>query len=243
MLLLSACRGPTPVHVRATFQPGVPLLGLEIAALPFDAEVLLDSLGRTAQAPRPGFPELEEQMRQYRRDDGRDDRTVEPEVTAAWLATRDSVARLSESLRRMDRRGPGYRGAYARFRELYGRFAARAAARESGLRKLYGSDRNLAQRASRAADELRTWERDAYHAFPQLAGARAAGRPAQRASTDSTGAVHFDLRSGHWWLTARIPDPDNPFEEWHWNVPVTVTAGLPFAVPLLRVNATARWRH
>ena len=44
-------------------------------------------------------------------------------------------------------------------------------------------------------------------------------------------------------LRARLPDPDNPFREFRWYVPVTVSAGLPFAVPFMGGNAAHRWRH
>lgn len=240
--LLSACGSSTPVQVRAAFQPGVPLRGLEIAALPFDVDALLDTLARAASTPRPSFPDIEEQIREYR-PRPRDGRSVESDVTAAWLATRDSVARLSQSLSRMDRRAPAYRLAYDRFRELYGRYTARQAAREAGARRVFATDHALAARASRAADSLRAWERVAYRAFPELAAALAASRPVRRARTDSAGTTRFDLPAGRWWIEARLPDPDNPFRELHWNAPISVTAGLPFAVPLLRANARDRWRH
>ncbi|MBI4419538.1 MAG: hypothetical protein HY560_01825 [Gemmatimonadetes bacterium] len=239
LLTLAAC-GTAPVEVRAFLRPGVPLGELEISAVPFDVAALLDSLGELAPAPRPDFPELEEEVREYRRGVGR---SVGDDVTGAWLATRDSVKRLSQALSRMDRNAPSYREAYARFRDLYQRYAAREAAREAGLRRLFAGDRELAERAARAADALRAWERAAYGTFPELAAARARGRPARRVRTDTTGGARLDLPGGRWWLNARFPDPDNPFHELQWNVPVAVTAGLPFAVPLLEANAVKRWRH
>jgi hypothetical protein len=69
------------------------------------------------------------------------------------------------------------------------------------------------------------------------------GRAPSHVKTDSVGAIALELPNGEWWVTATVPDPDNPFEELHWNVPVRITAGLPLGVPLMRANATLRWRH
>ena len=64
-----------------------------------------------------------------------------------------------------------------------------------------------------------------------------------RTETDSVGGVEVELPNGDWWVTARARDPDNPFMEFYWNVPVRVRTGLPFSLPLMRENATVRWRH
>ncbi len=241
-LLLVACADRAPVHVQASFQSGVPLQGLEVSALPFDANGVLDSLARVAPTPRPVFPAIEARIQAYRR---RDPGAAEVSTSAAWIATRDSVARLAGELSRQDRRADGYRDAYARFRRLYARYVSREAEREGRLRSLFAGDRAVAEDASRASDSLRAWEREAYRAFPALADARVAlaGRPIDRVRTDSLGSADFDLPGGKWWVTARIADPDNPFQEFHWNLPVRVTAGLPFGLPLIRANATVRWRH
>ena len=241
-LCLVGCADRAPVHVQASFQSGVPLQGLEVSALPFDANAVLDSLALAAATPRPDFPAIEARIQAYRR---RDPGPADLGTSAAWIATRDSVARLARELGRQDRRAEGYREAYGRFRQLYARYVARETEREARLRSVFAGDRQVAEEATHASDSLRAWEREAYRAFPALAEARVAlaGRPVDRVRTDSFGSAEFDLPSGAWWVTARIADPDNPFQEFHWNLPVNVTAGLPFGLPLMRANATLRWRH
>jgi hypothetical protein len=163
---------------------------------------------------------------------------------AAAEATRDSVLRLSAALRRMDRNAPGYREAYSRFRDLYARYSSREAARDNATRRTGTAERRLADQASRAADSVRAWEREAYRDFPRLAQERAGrtGRAPERISTDSSGRAALHLAAGDWWLSARLADPANPFLEYSWNVGFT-TAGLPFGVPLSPANAVTRWRH
>jgi hypothetical protein len=113
------------------------------------------------------------------------------------------------------------------------------------MRGLFSTDRALADEATRASDSLRAWESIAYREFPAAAEARAAsaGRPASTIETDSLGRGELELANGEWWITARIPDPDNPFQELHWSLPVRVAAGLPVGLPIMRDNATIRWRH
>ena len=242
---LTACADPTPVRVSALLASGVPLRQFEIVALPFDPQGLLDSLAAAAPRPRPAFPELERRLAEYRpvvRDTVPDPRGLAAMLVAE--ATRDSVLRLSAALRRMDRTEPGYREAYNRFRDLYARYSSREAARETATRRADAADRRLADQASRAADSVRMWERVAYRDFPRLAQERAAatGRAPQRFSTDSAGRAALHLSAGDWWLSARLPDPANPFLEHYWNVAFRA-AGWPFGVPLSPANAGTRWRH
>jgi hypothetical protein len=242
LLWSMACADRAPVHVRAFYQSGVPLSGLEVSAIPFDPNRLLDSLSRHAPTPKPDFGELETRLKNYRR---RDTVGAVESVSAGWLAIKDSVVRMARELSRQDRRASGYREAYGRFRQLYARYSAKEAEREARQRNLFPTDRALAAEATRASDSLRAWETAAYRPFPALADERVArsGRPADRAHTDSVGAVRLELPNGEWWVTAKAPDPDNPFQELYWNVPVRITAALPLGVPLMRANATLRWRH
>jgi hypothetical protein len=235
-----ACGHETHVEIVASLQPGVPLEGLEVVALPYDPQRLLDSLTALAPTPRPDFSALETELLRFRRPEyDEDDAAVQ-----AWAAVRDSVRRLSDSLSGVDRRSAGYAAAYDRFRRMYERFLQKTAARDAGVRELTAEVRDLAIRAGQAADSLRGWEREAY-AGADSAAARAAARAARdprTERTDSAGQVRLALDPGPWWLEARAPHPDNPFVEYQWRIAI-VTAGLPFRVPLNPPTAAAVWRH
>jgi hypothetical protein len=243
LLACSACSERAPVRVRTLFQGSVPVPDVELTAVPFNPAQLLDSLADVAPTPEPDFSGLEARIRDYRRDSTA--AVPQTDATVAWLATRDSVARMSRELARQDRRAPGYREAYARFRQLYARYAARQADRETGLRRFFSKDWALATEASRASDSLRAWENQAYRGFPEVAERTLAmtGREVSRIKTDSVGAAEMELPNGDWWVLARVRDPENPFQELSWSVPIRVSAGLPFSLPLIRANAVSRWRH
>lgn len=240
--LILACHAQDPtVVVRASTGREGPLAGLQITAYPFNPDRLLDSLADAAPQPRPQFPELQQALEAYRPPgNGRI-----AEVSRPWRALRDTVARLADSLNAVDRRAPGYAAEYERFRELYTRLAQRAAERDAALRELESEDVALARRAQAAAESLRTWEYDAYAAFPEIAERRVAetGRPVHEGTTDGDGRLGLDLEPGRWWLIARWPDPENPYREHYWNTAITLTAWLPVRIPLTLANAERRWRY
>lgn len=239
--LLGCAATERPLAIRASAEGGAPLAGLEITILPVDPEALLDSLTATAREPRPAFPELEAAMEAYRLGD----RPTVGGLDGAWRATRDSLSRLADSLRGSNRASPAYRAAYDRLRSLNDRLAQRQAERDRAMRSLIRDDRDLAQRAARAADSLRRWERVAFAEYPaQLADAVVrSGRDPRHVATDTAGTARIALLPGRWWVHARMPHPQNPFQELYWNVPVTANGLVPTGVVLSRANAAALWRH
>jgi hypothetical protein len=237
---LSACGDrPTPVAVRVTLD-GAPVPGLEVTAWPFDAHRVLDSLATAYGEPRPDFAPLERELLAFTPPEPAPDDTL----GIAWRATRDSVAALADSLNAVDRRSPGYQEAYRRFRQLYGRLVQRSTVREAARRADLDPLRDIANRAGRAADSLRAWERVAYAGFDSAVTRRVTeqGRRPILARSAPDGWLELELPRGAWWLEARLPHRDNPFAEYVWRVPV-VTAGLPFRVPLSQATATLKWRH
>ncbi len=241
----AACSDDARLEVRLQSQPGVPPAGLDITALPVNPDALLDSLAAAAPTPRPTFPELERAITGFRSGGDHPDSAGALHATAAWQAVRDSLEALAGHLRTLDRASLAYREAYQRLRALYDRLGQRAAERDRAMQAGLGPERELAQRAERAADSLRQWEQLAYADFPARleAAVRRTGRDLRQVSTDTTGVARFTLPPGRWWIQARIRDPENPFLERYWNLAVTLTPLVPVAVPLGARSAQLRWRH
>jgi len=242
LVALTACAGSDArLEVHVLLDEGERLAGVEVTAIPFDPDRLLDSLARASESPQPRFPELEAEMAAYRRPDEGSLR----EVGALWLALRDSVAHLADSLNAVSPDSPGYAAAYERLRQQYQRLSQRAVERDRALRERIGDDRDLASRAAAAADSLRRWEHQAFAAFPELADSALAraGRQVHHSVTDASGIVEFTLTTGSWWLIARWSDPENPFRERYWNTALVLSALGPAVVPLHGENSTLRWRH
>ncbi len=238
--LLCACSDrPVAVDVQVTVD-AEPARGVEVLALPYDPRIILDSLAAAAPSPRPDFSGLEAELRIFRRPPIAEEG---PEAVV-WEATRDSVERLADSLRAVDRRSPGYAAAYQGFRRLYTRLVERAAVRDAARRELTADVRSLAQRAGFAADSLRRWESEAFAGFDSAAAlaVAASGREPVTATTDAAGWAAMELGGGAWWLVVRLRHPENIFLEHVWTVPVTIS-GFPLRVPLTTGNADTHWRH
>lgn len=241
LLAVTACsRDESAVIVRAQLHEE-PVTGLTVHAYPFDPDRILDSLAAVAAAPRPQFPELARELAAY--EPANDTRLRE--ASRPWLALRDTVAALSDSLNGMDRRSPAYGRMYERFRQLYARLAQRAAERDAALREVNGDHVDLARRAQAAAESLRVWEHETFAAYAEAAqtALQRSGHTVLDTSTDEAGEVQLELPPGNWWLVARWADPHNPFQEYYWNVPLTSSGWLPLWVPLMHGNSRRRWRH
>ncbi len=241
LLVLAACHGAeSAVIVRAQMHEE-PVRGLAVSAYPFDPDRILDSLTALASEPPPQFPELESELADY--EPANDERLQQ--ASRPWLALRDTIAALSDSLNRMDRRSPAYARMYDQFRQLYDRLAQRAAERDAALREINGDHVELARRAQTAAESLRVWEHDAFASYAEAAQVTLlrSGRSVVEAPTDEAGEIELELPRGEWWLIARWPDPHNPFQEYYWNVPLRSTGWFPVRVPLMDGNSLRRWRH
>ncbi len=240
--ICSGCRAPGPtLHVQVKGPDRAPLVGLEITALPFDPSRVLDSLAAAAPVSQPTFPELEAALEAYQPLADARLRAI----SGPWRALYDSVAALADTLQRLERHTARYARLYARFQTMYGRLAQQTAQRDDAIREIGGDYRDLAERAQTAAESLRAWEEEALAPYPAVARSKIAeaGRPMQRATTDSTGNATLTLSSGVWWLVARWPDPVNPFQEYAWHQRVHVTDWLPTGIPLTLEHAERRWRH
>ena len=233
--------GEAHLEVYALHHEDEPLVGVEIMALPFNPDQILDSLAQTSTASRPAFPELEAEMAAYVRPA----EAVVRGIGAGWLDAMDEVKHLADSLNRVSPSSPGYAAAYDRLRMQYRQLAQRAVERDREFRVHMGDDRDLASRASAAADSLRRWENEVFVAFPELADSALArsGRPIHTGMTDEAGKVEFTLSSGRWWLIARWNDPENPFTEHYWNVALRMSVLGPRKTQLYSNNSTSRWRH
>jgi len=233
--LVAGCGGEGTLEFTARLDDK-PIAGLEIVALPYDANKLWDSLEQAAAVPRPVFSGLETELRAYRRKDPDSATTLSSE----WAEARQAVADLTDSLRAMERGTAAYTRAYARFRTAYDALGRKEAVLEGRMRRELGSDRELALRAGAAADSLRRWEAEAYRALRSLVAKYDEVPPI---TTDSLGRAQVYLEAGTWWLVARHPDRGNPFMEFAWHVPVVVSSIVPVATHLSNHNVTLRWRR
>ncbi len=229
------------VELHAHLEAERPLAGLEVTILPYDVVGILDSLEGAADSPRPRFSELEDAMRAFRMRDAADFGAISGE----WMRARATVNALADSLHSVGRDSPGYRWAFQRFRDLYDDLVAKEAQLEAAARQLTEEDRTLAAEAAEAADSLRRWERGTFRDFDAIAeeALRRSGREVHTTTTGADGRAALRLDPGRWWIILRHAHPENPFQEYFWNVPVRVNGVIPLVIPLSARNVTERWRH
>jgi hypothetical protein len=230
------------VEVRVRYPDDSAVTNIEITALPFDRDVIRDSLSEASELPRPQFPDLENQLADYRRPDV----SGLEESFAPWQAIHDSVQHLADSLSSgSPDSSTRYTRAYGRLRDQYQRLAHSTVQRDAALREQVGDDRDLAMRVAAAADSLRAWEGTALASFPRLADSTMArvGRTLHRATTNADGVAEFTLEPGRWWFVARWTDPENPFREYYWSVGVRVGWVGSRSVPLYDGNGIGVWRY
>lgn len=241
--LLSAC-GPTQVVVTAEISrdeadPGseVRALGdLEIRMVPFDRDVIFDSLTNAAERPEPAIPDsvLSAQSavaatQQTWRD-----------TEARWNTLRDTLQTLSATLESMSPAQAQYRLLFRDFQDLDAELGRTERARD----RAFTDFTSLQEASMAAAEEIRLIrEQWADEAFAEVSLVMAGRLQSSRLdvlydTTDASGvASGFEAKAGEWWVSARY---ELPYTELYWNVPVTVVRGEPIQVRLTRANATRR---
>jgi len=239
-VVLGACsrEGHVEFSVRLNHEP---LTRVDVLVIPYDAIGIRDSLASTAEAPKPEFPTLETALDSFRR-------RLPPELEAVyrdWRAARDRVEALSDTLESMDRENQEYLTAYDRFRSLYEGLAAQEAQLERASRELSADERDLAGRAAAAADTLRRWEAETYAVYDSLAAVALdeSGREVVTLTTGAEGTADAVLPPGRWWALLRAPQEENPFRDYLWYVPFTVSGLTPLRIPLTDETVRADWRR
>jgi len=239
-LASAACTGEVAVLAQLEPEEGgeaTPLASLEVRALPYDRDVIFDSLQSSAPSPEPITPDSLVQLQA----EIAAAQTEWSTATERWNAARDSLRAIRTRLDQLNRTSAEYRLLFTDFgdQEQRERAANRqmegAFARYTGLQSRYNSA------AQEYSIQYSTWADAAFAAVDETVNRRleALGREEVWDTTDANGVVRLTLKRGEWWIHARY---DLPFEELYWNVPVNVAADGA-TVELNRVAATKRARY
>jgi len=238
----AACGGTGEIVVHAQLQgesgEATPLADLVIRALPYDRDVVFDSLKAAAEAagnPEPAIPDSIQQMQV-------DIAAAQEEYTAAntqWATARDSLRAIKDRLDQLPRNSGEYRLLFNDF----GDQEAREASTKRRADAAFARFDDLQKRFATLSEELKIvrddWADRAYSPIDSLLAIKvdAAGRDPVADTTDANGGVPFALPAGTWWIMARY---DLPFEELYWNVQIDVAKGEVKELVLNRDNAQRR---
>lgn len=235
--LMVGCTGDVVVQAQLQQDDGTVLAldGLPVRALPYDRDVIFDSLGAAYPEPEPPIPDsimaLQDSIAaaqlQYSQLENR------------WGSARDSLQKLSEALQSMSRASPQYRLLFADFGAQESAEAAAKRQMDQSFTRFSGLQNRFATTQNEIRIRREQWAEAAYTAVDTVIGLRldAAGREEVADTTDGNGVARFALKKGQWWIFARYR---LPFDELYWNVPIEVTGGDPLVVELNRQSAQVR---
>lgn len=243
MLAAGAC-GPAELVVTMEIQDmagegedmaTVPLADMEVQVLPYDRDLVFDSLEAAFGQPEPSVPEDLIEAREAVQEAQARWRAAE----SRWNNLRDTLQKITDAMAQYNRGEAAYVTLYRDFQQLesqYGRI-------EREMNNAFGTFTELQNATIQRSDSMRiqidNWADEAFaDAFTVFtAKQRASGLPAVVDTTDASGMTRVQAPPGNYWVHARY---ELPYSELYWNVPVTLARGEPTQVRLTRENAEER---
>jgi len=213
------------------------LANLPVRLLPYDRDVLFDSLAAAYPVPEPTVPDSVLQMREqmlaaqaeWQRNEAR------------WNEVRDSMRVIREQMDQLSRASAQYRVLYREFERLEDEERRTNRAREAAFARMSSLQSQLTAQLEEFRLKKQAWEDEAFAPLDSIIPAllKSLGREVVADTTDASGTVRVKVPKGRWWVHARYALPN---EELYWNVPVEVAGGDPLVVQLTRQNAEVRPR-
>jgi len=211
---------------------------LPIRLLPYDRDLIFDSLKAEAGRPEPAPPDSLIELQ-----------SAIQEAQASWSAATDRWNGARDSLRAINTRLESLPRASGEYRLLFRDFQdqeTRANTAERQMNSLFSEFNNLQQRYTAQAQEysllLEQWGDEAYGDVDDVIRdmLEESGREEVFDTTDMNGIARVSLPKGQWWVYARY---ELVYEELYWNVPIDITGGDPLQIILNRANAQHRPRY
>lgn len=245
LLAVAAC-GPGEVVVTMEIETPNPegegtrttaLSDVEVQLLPYDRDVIFDSLTQAFGTPEPEIPpELEAAREEVQAAQAEWD-----EHQRRWNTLRDTLQTLSTAMDQFSRGEARY---VALFREWQD-FDSELGQVEAQMNAAFDRFDSLQRGTIRASDSIRVlqdnWADEAYQGVGDifLAKQRETGLDIAVDTTDANGVArgNLDVKPGQYWVHARY---DLPYTELYWNVPIMVERGEPVLIELNRSNAEER---
>lgn len=214
----------------------VALSSLPVRLLPYDRDVIFDSLAQAYPEPEPVIPDSIQDLQDRVMAAQQEWRSANTE----WMEVRDSLQTLSDTLSAMDQSDADY---FVMFQD-FGDLEERVGGLEERANRAFEEFDRLQKRLSQQAREIelrrQNWADEAFAPVDSIFTAREdeLGREVQYDTTSTQGIARFSgVKEGQWWVSARY---DRQFDELYWNVPVDVPSGEEVVVRLTEENAEVR---
>ena len=209
---------------------------LPVRLLPYDRDLVFDSLAQAYPEPEPVIPDSIRVLQ---------DRVIAAqqewrEAETEWAQVRDSLQMLSDTLSAMDQRDPDYFIMFQDFGDLESRVDRLQEQANQGFQEFEQLQARLTQQAREIQLTRENWANEAFAPVDSIFMAMEdeLGREVQYDTTSTQGVVRFGgVPPGQWWVNARY---DRQFDELYWNLPVDVQRGEETVVRLTEENAEVR---
>lgn len=212
-----------------------PLADVEVSLLPFDRDVVFDSLSEAYPEPEPPIPDsvlaaqdavqaAQERWRQ---------------AEARWQTTRDRLQEISQQMEGLNRNEGRYVALFREFQELEGELDDL----QAEVDRTFDEFNELQAASLEAAEQIRLqreeWAEQAFAEAGMVFQERleAAGREIHVDTTNAQGMVEFQAPPGEWWVHARF---ELPYQELYWNEQIMLERGDPIQLILNAENAESR---
>lgn len=212
------------------------LSSLPVRILPFDRDVVFDSLSRAYPEPEPEIPDsiFDLQERVIERQ------TAWREANARWEVLRDSLQGISNRMAGMDQSSGEYFALFQEFNELEGQVEQLQEEADAAFEEFTQLQQRLNTQSREITIARQNWADEAFSSIDSVFQARydELGLEERWDTTGTQGTARFTrVKAGEWWVNARY---DRQFDELYWNVPIQVESGEEVRIELTEENAEVR---
>ncbi|MGW8265306.1 MAG: hypothetical protein ACWGSQ_02995 [Longimicrobiales bacterium] len=212
-----------------------PIADTEIQLLPFDRDLVFDSLAEAFPTPEPTIPadllEAQEAIA-----------IAQEEWRAAeqtWGQGRARLQEITEEMEGLSRGEAQYVALFREFQDVEGEVSRAERVKDEAFSRFTALQEGYIQRADSMRLMREQWGDEAFASAGDvfLMKLRESGREILTDTTDAAGMAGFEVPPGQWWVYARH---ELPFSELYWNLPITVERGNPVQVSLSPSTAQVR---
>lgn len=212
-----------------------PIADMEVQLLPFDRDLVFDSLARAFPTPEPAIPAdllaaqeaISVAQEQWRA------------AEAEWSQGRDRLQQINDQMEGLARGEAQYVALFREFEDVEDRVNRAERQKDQAFQEYTRMFEGYSQRADSMRLLQEQWGDEAFADVNTIFAMkiREAGREALADTTDADGMAGLELPPGEWWVSAR---QDLPFSELYWNIPITVNRNEPVQVQLNESSAQVR---
>lgn len=208
---------------------------LEVWLLPYDRDVIFDSLEAGADVPEPQIPDSLLQLQDDVAAAQREWRRLEDR----WNGLRDRLKQLRSEMDQYNRGEARYRELFQEFNALDGQLQDVEDAKDEAFQEFTTIQKRFLEQSEEIRLQREQWAADAFQDVGAVIEARLEelGRTEHVDTTGAEGTARFNVKPGTWWVHARH---ELPYSELYWNAEIRLEGGEPRELILNRESAETR---